>query len=99
MAIAKAHVNPPKEPEDSDVEELEEEIEAVTSKRLKHDPLAEFRNAAGDEPRKKSTAEVNEELSRYGSITGVYLTQAHAFGAYLIRCCGGVNKGIVFLFV
>ena len=38
-------------------------------------------NTAGDEPRKKSsnfTAEVNEELCRYGSITGVNLTQAHA---------------------
>ena len=81
MAIAKAHVYPPKEPEDSDVEALEEEIEAVANKRLKHDPMAEFRNTAGDEPRKKSsnfTAEVNEELRLYDSITGVNLTQAHA---------------------
>ena len=42
MAVAKAHVYPPKEPEDSDVEALEEEIEAVANKRLKHDPLTEF---------------------------------------------------------
>ena len=29
MAIAKEHVYPPKEPEDSDVDALEEKIEAV----------------------------------------------------------------------
>ena len=43
--------------------------------------MAEFRNAAGDKPRKKSskiTVEVNEELCRYDSITGVNLTQAYA---------------------
>ena len=47
MAIAKVHVYPPKEPEDSDVKSLEEEIEAVANKRLKHGPLAEFRNVTG----------------------------------------------------
>jgi len=43
--------------------------------------LAEFRNADDEPIRKKScnfTAEVNEELRRYESITGVNLTQAHA---------------------
>jgi len=88
--IAVAQVYPPKGSNNSDVESLgseeeeeEEESEADerAKKRLKHDPLAEFRNADGDGPRKKSSnfkAEVHEELRHYESITGVNLTQAHA---------------------
>ena len=62
MSIAKELVYPQKESEDSDVEAMEsneEEVEAElerASKRLKHDPLAEFRNAAADEPIRKSPA-------------------------------------------
>ena len=88
MTAAKLHVYPTKEAEDSDVEVLEndeQEREAAvghTNKKAKYDPLAEFRNAASDSgARKKSsnlTAEVNEELRRYSSITGVNLKQAHA---------------------
>ena len=86
--ITVTQVYPQKGSNDSDVESLdneeEEESEAANErakKRLKHDPLAEFRNADGDEPRKKSNnfkAEVHEELRCYELITGVNLTQAHA---------------------
>ena len=88
MVAAKIHVYPTKELEASDVEVLEndeqerEAADEFTNKRTKYDPLAEFRNTATDGgPRKKSsnlTAEVNEELRRYNSITGVNLKQAHA---------------------
>ena len=88
MVAAKIHVHPAKELEDSDVEVLEndeqerEAADEFTNKRTKYDPLAEFRYTATDGgPRKKSsnlTAEVNEELRHYNSITGVNLKQAHA---------------------
>ena len=88
MTAAKIHVYPAKELEDSEVEVLEnngQEREAAvehTKKRAQNDLLVEFRNAAIDsKSRKKSsnlTAEVNEELRHYSSITGVNLKQPHA---------------------
>ena len=68
-------------------------------KRVKYDPLAEFRNAATDsESRKKSsslTAEVYEELHCNSFIIGVNLKQAHAVRAYLILYCSGASKDAV----
>jgi len=84
---AVAQVYPPKGSNDSNAkslgseEEEESEADERAKKRLKYDPLAEFRNTDGDGPRKKSSnfmAKVHEEPRRYESITGVNLTQAHA---------------------
>ena len=80
-----------KEFEESDVELFENDKEERPktveniNKNTKCVPLAEFRNASSvSRPRKSSnlTAEVNKELCRYSSISGVNLQQA---GVQLIQ--------------
>jgi len=70
MTAAKVFVYPTKELEDSDVESLENDEDErepaveCANKRAKYDPLAEFRNAAVDNERRKKSSNLTAEVRK-----------------------------------
>ena len=98
----KSEVYPSKGSNDSDVESLgsEEEEESEpderAKKRLKHDPLAEFRNADGDGPRKTLRQKFMKSFDTISRLLEGISPWLMLLGTYLLHCRGGVSRVIGF---